>query len=156
MLLFYYLSDLNTDTNFNVPLSYICINIITDEAFLLISCFSFQTNASMSSILLSPVKIDISKDGREEIDSPSSGNAEFTTASSGARQTTETSEETEHPIGLTVSCSLQSFLELNHWIYLRVNQTVCWCFLQRIMMWVMMTRRTLNVNVSKSPLMKRF
>lgn len=31
---------------------------------------------------------------KEETDSPSSGNAEFTTASSGARQTTETSQET--------------------------------------------------------------
>ncbi|KTF77568.1 hypothetical protein cypCar_00009997 [Cyprinus carpio] len=61
-----------------------------------------KTNASVSSVLQSPVLINISKDGREKIDSPSSGNAEFTTASCGARQTTETSqgasEEIEHPI----------------------------------------------------------
>ncbi|XP_016133369.1 transcription factor SPN1-like [Sinocyclocheilus grahami] len=61
-----------------------------------------MTNASVSSVLQSPVKINISKDGREEIDSSSSGNAEFNTASSGARLSTETSqgpsEETEHPI----------------------------------------------------------
>ncbi|XP_016338585.1 uncharacterized protein LOC107686188 [Sinocyclocheilus anshuiensis] len=61
-----------------------------------------STNASVSSVLQSPVKINICKDGREEIDSSSSGNAEFNTASSGARQSTETSqgpsEETEHPI----------------------------------------------------------
>lgn len=49
----------------------------------------------MSSVLQSPAKREMSK---EETDSPSSGNAEFTTASSGARQTTETSEEMEHPI----------------------------------------------------------
>uniref|UniRef100_A0A9J8BQR6 Protein kinase domain-containing protein n=1 Tax=Cyprinus carpio carpio TaxID=630221 RepID=A0A9J8BQR6_CYPCA len=63
---------------------------------------SSTTNASVSSVLQSPVLINISKDGREKIDSPSSGNAEFTTASCGARQTTETSqgasEEIEHPI----------------------------------------------------------
>ncbi|XP_077098427.1 uncharacterized protein tex14 isoform X1 [Siphateles boraxobius] len=60
---------------------------------------SSNTNASVSSVLQSPFKREMSK---EETDSPSSGNAEFTTASSGARQTTETSQETseemEHPI----------------------------------------------------------
>ncbi|XDV54391.1 hypothetical protein PO909_022691 [Leuciscus waleckii] len=57
------------------------------------------TNASVSSVLQSPLNREMSK---EETDSPSSGNAEVTTASSGARQTTETSQETseemEHPI----------------------------------------------------------
>ncbi|XP_067288827.1 inactive serine/threonine-protein kinase TEX14-like isoform X2 [Pseudorasbora parva] len=56
---------------------------------------SSNTNASVSSVLQSPVKRDLSK---EETDSPSSGNADFTTASSGARLTTETSEEIERPI----------------------------------------------------------
>ncbi|KAK7120668.1 hypothetical protein R3I94_020605 [Phoxinus phoxinus] len=60
---------------------------------------SSNTNASVSSVLQSPFKREMSK---EETDSPSSCNAEFTTASSGARQTTETSQETsedmEHPI----------------------------------------------------------
>ncbi|XP_048036788.1 inactive serine/threonine-protein kinase TEX14-like isoform X2 [Megalobrama amblycephala] len=56
---------------------------------------SSTTNASVSSVLQSPAKREMSK---EETDSPSSSNAEFTTASSGARQTTETSEGMEHPI----------------------------------------------------------
>ncbi|KTF89613.1 hypothetical protein cypCar_00020367 [Cyprinus carpio] len=77
-------------------------NTVCTESYATVSAGdSSTTNASVSSILQSPVKISISKDGREEIDSSSSGNAEFTTASSGARQTTETSpgpsEETEHP-----------------------------------------------------------
>ncbi|XP_042588769.1 uncharacterized protein LOC109096416 isoform X3 [Cyprinus carpio] len=77
-------------------------NTVCTESYATVSAGdSSTTNASVSSILQSPVKISISKDGKEEIDSSSSGNAEFTTASSGARQTTETSpgpsEETEHP-----------------------------------------------------------
>ncbi|XP_016119102.1 uncharacterized protein [Sinocyclocheilus grahami] len=63
---------------------------------------SSTTNASVSSVLQSPALINISKDGREEIDSPSSGNAEFNTASSGARQTTETSQGTSEEIELPI------------------------------------------------------
>jgi len=62
----------------------------------MIACISFQTNASVSSVLQSPLKREMSK---EETYSPSSGNAEFTTASSGARQTTETSQETSEEMG---------------------------------------------------------
>ncbi|KAG1970412.1 inactive serine/threonine-protein kinase TEX14-like [Pimephales promelas] len=57
---------------------------------------SSNTNASVSSVLQSPLKREMSK---EETYSPSSGNAEFTTASSGARQTTETSQETSEEMG---------------------------------------------------------
>ncbi|TRY98670.1 hypothetical protein DNTS_033427 [Danionella cerebrum] len=50
---------------------------------------SGSTNTSVSSVLQSPVIKEISK---EDTESPSSTNAEFTTASSGARQTTENSQ----------------------------------------------------------------
>ncbi|XP_055064146.2 uncharacterized protein tex14 isoform X2 [Misgurnus anguillicaudatus] len=57
------------------------------------------TSVSASSILQSPAVRNISK---ENTDSPSSANAEFTTASSGAKHTTESSqgdgEEIEHPV----------------------------------------------------------
>ncbi|KAI7793766.1 putative inactive serine/threonine-protein kinase TEX14 [Triplophysa rosa] len=59
---------------------------------------STTTNVSASSIVQSPAVRNVSKENTE---SPSSANAEFTTASSGARQTTEssqgTSEEMECP-----------------------------------------------------------
>ncbi|CAM4729770.1 unnamed protein product [Leuciscus chuanchicus] len=72
---------------------------------------SSNTNASVSSVLQSPLNREMSK---EETDSPSSGNAEFTTASSGTRQTTETSQETseemEHPIDTIAMVRIKLFV----------------------------------------------